>query len=352
MTIVRQAHVGVLLLVLAAAVTLGLGARLAFARDRATPIGTGVVVIDTNLAYQDGAAAGTGIVLTSSGEVLTNNHVIDGATTIKVVVPNTGHSYTADVVGYDRGRDVAVLQLVHGSNLKTMSPSITSKLSVGTAVTAVGNAGGTGSLRSVTGRITGTGKTITASDDQGSSEQLTGLIEMNAAVEPGDSGGPLLNSSGRVIGMDTAASTGGYGFQSVAASDAYAIPIGTALTIARQIETGKATPAVHIGPTAFLGVEVESAAADSYGYGSGGYDSSAASGALIAGVVSGGPADSAGLGAGDLVNAIDGRAVSSPGAVTAIVLSKKPGEKLSVRYTDRYGAAHTTSVTLVNGPPQ
>jgi S1-C subfamily serine protease len=341
----------VLLLVAIAASAAGVGARFAFAATRATPIGTGIVVINTNLAYEGDAAAGTGMVLTSSGEVLTNNHVIAGATTIKVAVPNTGHSYTARVAGYSRSSDVAVLELQNASNLKTVSVAGSSKLTVGAVVKAVGNAGGSGSFTSAGGRITGLGKSITASDDLGSSERLTGLIEINAGVEPGDSGGPLFDSSGQVIGMDTAASTSS-GFQSVAASDAFAIPIGTALAIAHQIEAGTATTAVHIGETAFLGVEVQSVNAARYGYGFGGGYGSTATGALIAGVLSGGPADSAGLATGDVITAINGRRITSPVAVTTVMLAKKPGSKITVSYTDQSGAAHTTTVTLGSGPPQ
>jgi S1-C subfamily serine protease len=221
------------------------------------------------------------------------------------------------------------------------------QLAVGATVTALGNAGGNGSISSATGRVTGLGKSITASDDQGGSERLTGLIETNAGVQPGDSGGPLLNSKGQVVGVDTAASSG-LGFQNVSAADAYAIPIAKALTIAHAISSGKATATVHIGATAFLGIEVQSVDAAGYGYGGG----ASASGALIAGVVSGGPAASAGLAAGDVITAINGHTVSSPSAVSALVLTKKPGAKVTVAYVDRSGASHTTTVTLGSGPAQ
>jgi S1-C subfamily serine protease len=277
------------------------------------------------------------MVLTSSGEVLTNNHVIAGATTITVVVPTTSKSYTARVVGYNRSADVALLQLRGASNLKTVSIS-SAKLSVGAKVTALGNAGGTGSITSASGTVTGLGKTITASDDQGGSEQLTGLIETNAGIEPGDSGGPLLNGQGKVVGMDTAASTG-FGFQSVSATDAYAIPIAKALTIAHTIASGKASATVHIGATAFLGVQVEPV--DAAGFG-----------ALIAGVVAGGPAASAGLAAGDVITAIDGHVVSSPTTVSALVLTKKPGARITIAYVDQSGTNHTASVKLGTGPAQ
>ena len=108
-----------------ALVAIGVVTGVALARTSAAPIGTGVVVIKTALAYQGGSAAGTGMVLTSSGEILTNNHVIRGATTIKVVVPRTSRTYTAKVVGYDVTDDVAVLQAVGASNLKTVATAAT-----------------------------------------------------------------------------------------------------------------------------------------------------------------------------------------------------------------------------------
>jgi S1-C subfamily serine protease len=343
MKVVQKLPRRIVLLVAVGLLAASVVAGIALARGTAKPIGSGVVVIDTNLAYQGAAAAGTGMVLTSSGEVLTNNHVISGATTIKVVVPKTGRSYGARVIGYDRTHDVALLHLQAASNLKTVSISL-AKLSVGASVRALGNAGGSGSITSATGTVTGLGKSITASDDSGGFEQLTGLIETNAGVEPGDSGGPLVNRQGKVAGMDTAASSGS-GFQPVSATDAYAIPIAKALTIAHAIASGKASATVHVGATAFLGIEVESLAAP-------GYVGASGSGALIAGVVSGGPAASAGLAAGDVITALNGNTVSSPAAVSAFVLTKKPGAQISVAYVDVSGASHSTTVTLGSGPPQ
>src|SRR5712691_6604573 len=338
MKIVRKLPRRVVLLVVVGLLAASVGAGIALARETAKPIGSGVVVIDTNLAYQGGAAAGTGMVLTPSGEVLTNNHVISGATTIKVVIPKTGHSYRARVVGYDKTADVALLQLQGASNLKTVSVS-SAKLSEDATVRALGNAGGTGTIASATGTVTGLGKTITASDGAGAAEQLTGLIETDAGVEPGDSGGPLVNGHGQVVGMDTAASSG-FGLQRISATDAYAIPIAKALTIAHAISSGKASATVHIGATAFLGIEVEYVDAAGYGYGQ-----ASASGALIAGVVSGGPAASAGLAAGDVITAINGHTVSSPAAISALVLTKKPGAKVTVAYVDQSGVSHKASVT-------
>ena len=351
MKIFRRIQLKVVLSIVAGLAALGVGAGVALAGRNAAPIGQGIVVIETNLAYQDAAAAGTGIVLSSSGEVLTNNHVISGATTVKVVIPSTGRSYTAHVVGYSRTADVALLQLQNASNLKTLRTGDAAALTVGQAVRALGNAGGTGSLSSASGTITGLSRSITASDDQGNSEQLTGLIETNAGVVAGDSGGPLLDTTGRIVGMDVAASASG-GFQMVTSSDAYAIPIGKAVTVAKQIESGRSSATVHIGATAFLGVQVESAASGGYGgYPGDGYGSATA-GALIAGVVDGGPAATAGLVPGDVISAVNGQTISSPTDIAPIVLKLKPGATVMVAYTDQTGVSQSATVTLGSGPPQ
>jgi S1-C subfamily serine protease len=325
--------------VVAGLLAVGILAGIAVARTQA-PLGTGVVVVNTT--FYNGAAAGTGMVLGSSGEVLTNNHVINGARTIRVTVPNTGHTYSARVVGYDVSDDVAVVQLQGASNLKTVSTS-SARAVVGQRVTAVGNAGGSGRLISASGSVTGVGRTITATDEQGETETLTGLIETNAGVQAGDSGGPLLDRNGRVLGMTTAASaSGGFQFQNVSSSDAYAIPIAKALGIEQKIKAGTASSRIHIGSTAYLGVALSSA---NNPFGD-------ESGAAIAAVVPRGPAAAAGLAPGDVITAIDGRAVSSPSTVRAILLTEKPGAKVSVRYVDQFGGSHATTVTLGSGPPQ
>ncbi len=221
---------------LLAAAGLVVGVHAALAHPSRTAVQTGVVVVNTNLAYENGEAAGTGIVLTSNGEVLTNNHVIRGATTIHVVLPQTKRSYTARVLGYDVTADVALLQLQHASGLATASIGNSSTLRRGQSVTAVGNAGGTGSLTVTTGRITGLGRTITVNDDQGGAVQLVDLLETDASLQPGDSGGPLLDSARRVVGMDSAASAS---FSFRGSNDAYAIPINRAVSLARQIVAGQ-----------------------------------------------------------------------------------------------------------------
>jgi S1-C subfamily serine protease len=324
-----------LVLALAGLAAAGIATGVALARSTQQLIGTGAVVIETNLAYQGGAAAGTGIVLSKSGRILTNNHVIRGATTVKIVVPGTQHSYTARVVGYDVVDDVAVLQANGAANLKSAALESSSP-AVGQVVTAVGNAGGTGTFTSARGRIIAIGRSIQVGDDRGGVERLSGLIETNAALQPGDSGGPLLSRTGKVIGMNTAASTSGLGPYAAASNDGFAIPIARAMKIAKQIQSGSSSATVHIGPTAFLGVEIDA---------SDGYD-------VIAAVVPGGPADAAGLAEGDVITAIGGRAVTTPTAVANLLFTKKPGDRITLTFDDGYGMTETTTVTLGSGPPQ
>jgi S1-C subfamily serine protease len=324
------------LCVLAAAAA---AAGLAFARGTAASAEAGVVVVETNLALQNSAGAATGMVLTPSGEVLTNNHVIRGATTIRVTVPASRRTYRARVVGYSVAADVAVLRLAGASGLQTVSLGDSSRLRVGQQVTAVGNAGGTSTLTRASGRIIGLGRTITASDDQGGVERLTGLIETTAQLRPGDSGGPLLDAARRVIGMDTAASTG-FVFRS-GANEGFAIPIARALTIRKQISAGRASGSVHIGATALLGVRVGSA--DGLG---------SAPGVLVTGVVPGSPAERAGLEPDDVITVVDGRAVQSPQALTALILRHAPGDAVRVAWSDAFGDDHAARVTLASGPPQ
>jgi S1-C subfamily serine protease len=331
----------------------------------------GLVDIDTTLGYQSEEAAGTGIVLTSDGEILTNNHVIDGATTISVTDVGNGKTYSASVVGYDRTDDVAVLQLHSASGLQTASLTDSSNVSVGEDVVGIGNAGGTGGTPSAAGgTVTALNQSITASDEgDGSSEQLTGLIETNADIQAGDSGGSLVNTSGQVIGIDTAASAG-FSFQgsgqSSSGNQGYAIPIDTAVSLAQKIEAGDASSTVHIGATAFLGVSIQSTS-DSSGDGSnggfggfGGFgdgDSGSGSGQSVSGVsiaqvVTSSPAQEAGLAEGDVITAVNGKSVDSPTALTNQLEPYHPGDKISLSWTDTSGQTHTATVQLSSGPPQ
>jgi S1-C subfamily serine protease len=322
----------------------------------AAKVDPSVVDVNTTLGYQGAEAAGTGMVLSSSGEVLTNNHVVDGATSITATLVSTGRTYTAKVVGTDPSHDVAVIQLQGASGLKPIKVGDSSKVSQGDSVVAIGNAGGVGGAPSVvTGTVQAVGQSITASDESGANpEQLTGLIETDAPIQPGDSGGPLVNTAGQVIGMDTAGSQG-TSFQSTA-TQAYAIPIDTAISVARQIESGKSSASVHVGSTAFLGVEVQSGS-DSQGSsglggfaGLGGQSTAPTSGAAVAGVASGSPAEKAGLQQGDVITSFDGQNVDSAQTLGSLIAQHHPGDKVTVGWTDQSGQAQTATVTLATGP--
>jgi S1-C subfamily serine protease len=312
------------------------------AGSNATTIDQGVVDIDTTLGYQGGSAAGTGVVLSSSGEILTNNHVVAGATSIRVTDVGNGRTYAATVVGTDRTDDIAVLQLSGASGLKTIALGDSTKVAVGDAVSAVGNAGGVGGTPGVaTGTVTALGRSITASDQgDGSSERLTGLIETNAAIQAGDSGGPLVNSSGQVIAIDTAASSG-FRLQS-GGNQGFAIPISQASTIAKQIEAGHSSATVHVGPYGFLGVQVQASSASP--------DGSSGSGALVAGVESGSPAQQAGLTAGDEIVSLGGQTVDSATTLTNLMQNYHPSDHVQLGWLDGSGQQHTATVTLATGP--
>lgn len=296
----------------------------------------GVVDVTTRLGFANGAAAGTGMVLASSGEILTNNHVIAGATSIDVTDIGNGRTYKATVVGTDKADDVAVLQLSGASGLRTVTIGDSTTLGVGQTVTAVGNAGGRGGTPSVAaGTVTALNQPITAVDESdNTSEQLTGLVQTDAALQPGDSGGPLVNTQGDVVGIDTAASTG-FQFQS-GSSEGFAIPIDTALPIARQIAAGVASAKVHIGPAAFLGVEVQG--------------DQTAPGAVVAAVEPGTPAAQAGIAEGDVIVGLGADAVNSPAALTNAMQHHHPGDKVTVTWDDQAGQQNRATVVLATGP--
>lgn len=289
---------------------------------------TGVVDIYSQLGYQSSEAAGTGLVLTSDGEVLTNNHVIDGSTKLRIVVVSTGKTYTAKVIGDVPTKDIALIQLQNASGLQTANLGDSSTVNVGDSVTGVGNAGGVGGTPSAAaGKVTALHKTITASDENGSSaEKLHDVIVTNAPIQPGDSGGPLYNSANEVIGVDTAASTS-------ARVAGFAIPINDAMALVKQIRTGVETSSVHIGYPGFMGIEMLPKTHRPFIYS----------------VISGGPAAKAGLESGDLITAVDGTKVGNQTQLRNQVSTRNPGTTISITYKDSTGS-HTASVTLIAGP--
>nr|MDQ2877215.1 S1C family serine protease [Actinomycetota bacterium] len=347
----------------------------------------GIVDITSSLSYQGGTAAATGMIISKSGLVLTNNHVIEGTTGLSARIVATGQRFTAKFLGYNKGDDVAVIQLESASGLKTVPLGNSSTVQVGDGVIALGNAGGTGGTTVVSGAITGLNQSITASDDgSAASERLTNMLRTNANIEPGDSGGPLASTAGKVIGMDTAAATGS--FSNGQPSDVgFAIPINRALRIAGQIIAGDSSGSVTIGSTGFLGVLVPAGkssqvsdpaqqrslqiAADETGNGgvapprsglnclpnnqdSGipGQVAGVSSGALVLGALCGTPSAIAGLVPGDVITSVGGHAVTTPASLTGIMAGLRSGTKVSVTWETLSGGSETRPLMLLPAPPQ
>jgi S1-C subfamily serine protease len=301
--------------------------------------GAQAAIVDINTTLGQGAsAAGTGMVLTSSGEVLTNNHVIYGELSISVQITSTGAMYSAHVVGFDQRDDIAVLQLDGASGLATMPIGNSSNVRVGDSVTALGNALGRGGApASAPGTVTALNQSITASDESGTEplETLGGMIQVNAPIKPGDSGGPLLNSNGEAIGMNTAAS-GGRHLDQTGAVEAFAIPINSALSVAAAIV--KSPSGYQTARTGgFLGVEV--------------LESTAPAGALVEGTQAGSPAASSGLVKGDVITGVGGAAVTSVASLQQILKAHHPGDNVIVAWVSASGQNGQATVTLANPPP-
>ena len=314
--------------------------------------GVDPALVDINVTVgQSGQAAATGVVLNSTGLVLTNNHVVDGATSISATDIGNGRTYTATVLGYDVSKDIALIQLQGASGLTAAHLGDSSKVTTGQPVVAVGNALGAGGTPSAAGgAITALDQQITAGDQStGSSEQLSGLLETNANIQPGDSGGPLVNTDGQVIGIDTA---GGSSTDSTttATTAGFAVPINDAMSVVSQIQNNDSSGTVHVGATAFLGVEIQSSDQSGLGDVFGGQSGSSTSGATLAGTLSGSPAAQAGLAAGDTIVSVGGQTVDSATTLGDLIASHRPGDRVQIGWVDQSGAQHTSTVQLTSGP--
>jgi S1-C subfamily serine protease len=331
-----------------------------------------VVDVTATLTYDDETASGTGFVVDAkTALILTNNHVIRDATEVSVTVPATGQSYQARIVGADVPADIAVLEIKPVPGLTAAPIGDSASLDVGDGVISFGNQAGAGGSPAVaTGVISGTERTIQAADGaSGFSETLRHMLATTAKIEPGDSGGPLAGSAGSVIGVDTAAGTGG-------ASTGYAIPINAAMAAERQIAEGRPGPGISLGTDGFLGVVVGSGKTSSpamqraqeRGRGTGAADSPGAcvsteadvltptaiapvrAGALVVGVLCGTGAASAGIASGDVITEAAGRRIDSPNELTAIVNGSRPGSVVSVTWVSRSGTLRTSRVRLGAAP--
>jgi len=340
----------------------------------------GLVIINTTLQYNSEQAAGTGMVINQDGLVLTNNHVIEDSTSITATDLGNGHRYTAKVIGYDETGDVALIKLQNAAGLRTVPIGQSNAVKIGASVLAMGNAEGQGAIVPAAGSVTGLDQTITASDSGGSitSETLHGMIQTDANVVSGDSGGPLADSAGDVIGMDTAGSGGN--FPNAQSSDGYAIPIDTALSVARLIAAGQASSTITLGYPAFMGIYIapgtssaspmqQAQQEERNGGGFGGFGGTPAcytddnglsapeqianvsSGTLIIGVICNSPAQSIGLTGGSVITAVNGQTVGSPDSLTQIVSKYRPGQSIQVTWVTPDNQRQTRNLALIAGPP-
>jgi S1-C subfamily serine protease len=289
------------------------------------------------------SGAGTGVILTPDGQVLTNNHVIDGSTSVTVELLANGQRYPALVVGTVPSEDIAVLQIqATGAVFPIVPVGKSSSVKVGDPIVALGNAGGVGGApHTVSGTVQALNQTITATDLDGSHpETLTGLFQIDAPLEPGDSGGPLINKSGQVVGINTAASANRR-FRSVGDSAGFAIPIDRATALVRQIEAGQASATVHLGYPGQLGVVMSDPAPAVGG---------APAGVTVAEVMTGSPAASAGVVPGDVLTEVDGEAATAPDQVAGLIKKHRAGEKLNFSWVDGSGRRRNATVVLAPGP--
>ncbi len=307
-------------------------------------------IVDINTVIQgssgtNGAAAGTGMIITSSGEVLTNNHVVDGSISISVTISGRTGTYPAHVIGVSPGSDVALIQIEGVSGLPTVTFADSSSVKVGDQIVALGNALGKGGTPSLTqGQVTAVDQTITASEGNGRSETLNGLIQSDASISPGDSGGALVNSSGQVIGMITAGEA--QGFRANSSTVAYSVSTNTALGVVNQVRSGQASADVIIGPVGYLGVQIRdlnSQIAAQNGL-------SVDTGALVWAVQSGSPAEQAGMTRLSVITAVGSTSIDSAATLGSAIHAYKPGASVAITWVDRNGGSHTKSLTLVSGP--
>ncbi len=361
-------------------------------------VNQGIMIINTALQYNSEQAAGTGMVINAAdGLVLTNNHVIENATKITATIAATGKTFGAKVVGYDVTGDIALIKLQDFSGLHAVPLGDASKVKAGDPVTALGNAEGQNQIATAPGSITAINKTIQASDQGGTvaTETLHGMLETNAGIVSGDSGGPLVNASGQVIGMDTAGNNGGGGggFGAQQSADGYAIPINTALSVARDIAAGHASSTVTIGYPPFIGIYVgagtssdpqaqaQAQSQQNGGFGGGGFGSGgfggngtgsggtqscytndsnlptpatiapASTGTLVVGTICNSPASAAGLTAGSVITSVNGTTIGAPQTVHKALAKTRPGESVSLTWVTPSGQRKTASMTLTEGPP-
>jgi S1-C subfamily serine protease len=266
-------------------------------------------------------AAGTGMIVSATGDVLTNNHVIAGATKVTVNLFGQSKAYDATVVNTDPTDDVALIHIQGVSGLPTVTFAAANAVQVGDSVLAIGNALDLNAQTpTVTeGIISAEHRTVQTGDanNPNATETLTDILQTDAAINPGNSGGPLVDAQGQVVGMNTAVagSSGAGGTQ--AQNIGFAIPVNKFLPILNQLKAGK----TFVTSRAFIGVSVETLTADLRQQ----FGLTPTSGAIVAAVDPGSPAQTAGLQPGDVITALNGSAINSADDLTSAVGKAKPG---------------------------
>jgi len=287
---------------------------------------------------------GTGMIITSTGEVLTNNHVISGATTINVTLYGQTNALPASIVGTDPSSDVALLKINSPpSGLQAVTFGDSTKLQVGDAVIAVGNALGlsAGTPTVTQGIISALGRTVQAGDTGGGqSETLQNMIQTDAAINSGNSGGPLVDSAAQVVAMNTAVASSGSG-NAPAQNIGFAIPSSNLQGLLTTLRNGGTKGAAK----PYLGVEVT----DETPQQQQAYGLVPSQGALVVLVVGGSPAQSAGIRQGDVIVAFNGRAVNSAQDLTNDVQGSSSGRSIQVALY-RGQQRLTVSATLATSP--
>jgi len=301
-------------------------------------VGPAVVGIDATLAGGAHSHA-SGMLLTSAGEVLTNNHAIAGATAIAVKAAN-GKSYAATVRGYDVSNDVAVLGLTDAAALPAISIGDSATLSAGEPALAIGRVPGTNTIAPQSGSVAALHRQIEAGDanDPAGVETRRDMVQIDAPTRPSDSGGPVVDTQGKVIAMTTAASAGRL-FHEQSAGTTFAIPIDTVVQVANRVDAGVSTATVHIGPTATLGVTVAPAS------------STPTASARVVSVQPNGPAARAGLVPNTVIVSVDDVTIATAADLAAALNNERPGAVLRIDWADATGRFHTSTVRLAAGPP-
>jgi S1-C subfamily serine protease len=286
----------------------------------------GVVYIHTQAQrggrFFPSQGAGTGVVLTPDGEVLTNAHVVAGATSIRVNLAGESQPRTATLVAADSGNDIALLKINGASNLKTVELGSSGDLRVGDDVVAIGNALDLkGGFTVTRGIVSALNRSIDAQDGV----ELSGLIQTDAAINPGNSGGPLVNAGGQVVGINTAV-------DGQAQNIGFAIAIDRVKPMLERLRTGQSTTAT---PRAYLGVSTQVV--------------DGTPGATVVEVGAGTPAAGAGIQVGDVIVAIENQQVTDPDSLGAAITARAPGDRVNVTL-QRAGTRRTVQITLGTRP--